>query len=144
MIVANKEGRPRKIKTPKALEALWAEFKEYCNTRTAVTTAFSQKSGEFVTAIIPKPITYTIKGFCVFVGLTERDFYAVYDKDEKFQSVIARMKEECEIDARQKFENGTIDSRLAGLWMSNYGYSTKAETNMEMKNKVVIVDDLDG
>lgn len=142
--MANKNGRPRKIKTPKALETLWQEFKDYCDSRTAVTTAFSQKSGEFVTAIIPKPVTYTIKGFCVFIGLTERDFYAVYDKDIKFQSVIARMKEECEIDARQKFENGTIDSRLAGLWMSNYGYTTKAENKEEIKNSVVIVDDLDG
>lgn len=142
--MANKNGRPRKIKTPKALETLWQEFKDYCDSRTAVTTAFSQKSGEFVTAIIPKPVTYTIKGFCAFIGLTERDFYAVYDKDIKFQSVIARMKEECEIDARQKFENGTIDSRLAGLWMSNYGYTTKAENKEEIKNSVVIVDDLDG
>lgn len=144
MIVANKNGRPRKIKTPKALEELWLEYKAHCNGKTAVTTAFSQKSGEFVTAIIPKPVTYNIKGFCVFIGLTERDFYAVYDKDEKFQSVIVRMKEECEVDARDKFENGTLDSRLAGLWMSNYGYTTKAESKEEIKNSVVIVDDLDG
>jgi hypothetical protein len=53
------------------------------------------------------------------------------------------MKEECEIDARQKFENNTLNSRLAGLWMSNYGYSTKSESKEEIKNSVVIVDDLD-
>jgi hypothetical protein len=96
-----------------------------------------------VTAVIPAPVTYTIKGFCKFIGMSEANFYITYDRNEKFKSVITRMKEECEVDAREKFENGTINSRLAGLWMSNYGYSTKAETNMEMKNKVVIVDDLD-
>lgn len=141
MIVANKYGRPRKIKSPKALEELWLEYKDYCNNRTVVTTAFSQKSGEFVTAIIPKPVTYNIKGFCNFIGLTERDFYAVYDKDDKFQSVIVRMKEECEVDAREKFENGTLDSRLAGLWMSNYGYTTSTKVEADV-SPVVIKDDV--
>ena len=44
------------------------------------------------------------------------------------------MREECEIDARRKFETGMIPSQLAGLWMSNYGYSTK--TNAEIKASV--------
>jgi hypothetical protein len=52
------------------------------------------------------------------------------------------MKEECEIDAREKFENGTIDSRLAGLWMSNYGYSTKTDATVEADVGVTIIDDL--
>ena len=137
-------GRIRKFGSAKALETAWNEYKQYCDTRTVVTTAFSQKTSEFVTAEIPKPVTYTIKGFCNWAGLTEQAFYALYDKEQKLESVIACMKEECEIDAREKFENGTIDSRLAGLWMSNYGYSTKTDNKTEVKNRVVIVDDMDG
>ena len=35
------------------------------------------------------------------------------------------MREECEGDAREKFELGYINPKLAGLWMSKYGYNTK-------------------
>ena len=75
--------------------------------------------------------------------MTEQNFYATYNKNERFELVIARMKEECETDARRKFENNTINSRLAGLWMSRYGYSTKSESKEEVRNSVVIVDDMD-
>ena len=119
----------------------WEEFKEYCDSETVIRTEFSQKSSEFVTASIPAPITYTVKGFCKFVGMTEQNFYATYNKSKKFESVIARMKEECELDARKKFENGTINSRLAGLWMGNYGYTTNANVEADIQ-QVVIVDDL--
>lgn len=131
------------FKTEKAMWKKWVEYKDYCDNKTVVRTEFSQKTSEFVTAVIPSPVTYTIKGFCLWIGMTETNFYLTYDKDEKFKLVITRMKEECEVDARQKFENNTINSRLAGLWMSHYGYTTKTENKDEIKNSVVIVDDLD-
>lgn len=137
-------GRIRKFTSAKALETAWNEYKKDCDERTVITTAFSQKTSEFITAEVPKPVTYTIKGFCVWAGLTEQAFYALYNKEKKLESVIARMKEECEIDAREKFEKGMIDSRLAGLWMSNYGYSMKNDNKTEVMNRVVIVDDMDG
>lgn len=129
--------------TPKSMAEAWEKYKVYCDSQTAIRTEFSQKTSEFVTATIPAPITYTVKGFCIHNGITEQNFYATYNKNERFESVIARMKEECEIDARRKFENNTINSRLAGLWMSNYGYTTKAESKDEIRSSVVIVDDMD-
>ena len=111
----------------------WEEFKEYCDHEMVIRTEFSQKASEFVTASIPAPITYTIKGFCKFIGMTEQNFFATYNKNKKFELVISRMKEECEIDARKKFENGTINSRLAGLWMSHYGYTTNNNVNAEVE-----------
>lgn len=36
------------------------------------------------------------------------------------------MREECEVDARQKFETGVIPVKLAGLWMSKFGYTVNA------------------
>ena len=48
------------------------------------------------------------------------------------------MREECEIDAREKFELGVIPSQLAGLWMSNYGYSTKMDSTVTGAVPVVI------
>ena len=133
----------KKFKTAKIMWDMWNEYKAYCDSRTVTRTEFSQRTSEFVTAEIPAPVTYTIKGFCLWIEMTEQNFYATYNKDKRFELVIARMKEECEIDARQKFENNTLNSRLSGLWMSHYGYSTKSESKEEIKNSVVIVDDLD-
>lgn len=135
-------ARARKFGSASALEKAWEEYKEYCDGKTVTTTAFAQKSGQFVTAVVPHPITYTIKGFCAFAGLTEAAFYDLYNKEAKLEPVIARMKQDCEIDAREKFENGTLDSRLAGLWMSNYGYTTKTDSQVSNSVDVTIIDDL--
>ena len=135
-------ARVRKFGNAAALEKAWEEFKVYCDNKTVVTTAFSQKTGSFVTQEVPHAITYTIKGFCAFAGLTEAAFYDLYNKEAKLEPVIARMKLDCEVDAREKFENGTLDSRLAGLWMSNYGYTTKTDAQVSNSVDVTIIDDL--
>ena len=109
----------------------WEEFKKYCDNKTVTRTEFSQRTSEFVTAVIPAPVTYTLKGFCKFIKMTEQNFYETYAKKKRFESVIARMREECEIDAREKFENNTLNSRLAGLWMSNYGYTTNVNQEID-------------
>lgn len=142
MATSNRKGTG-KIRSPGKMKELWEEFKVKCDHETVVNTAFSPSLGEFVTSENRHPITYTLKGFCNFVGMTEQNFNATYQKDPKFESVIACMKEECEIDARKKFENGTLDSRLAALWMYNYGYSTKTDTNVKADVEVVIVDDIE-
>lgn len=134
-------GRARKFGSAAALEKAWGEYKAYCDSKTVATTAFSPRNGVFVTQEVPHPITYTIKGFCAYVGMTDAAFYDLYNKDEKLELVIARMKQDCEIDAREKFENGTIDSRLAGLWMSHYGYTTKTDTEVKSNVGVTIIDD---
>lgn len=135
-------GRKRKFATPAVLESAWKEYRAYCNAKAVTVTEFSAKEGKFVTAEIPHPVTCTVKGFCAYHGMTEANFYAVYNQDAKFEPVIARMKQECEIDAREKFENGTINSRLAGLWMSNYGYTMRSEAQVSSSVDVTIVDDI--
>lgn len=123
-------GRPRKFKSVKALEELWEKYKTNCNNREVLTHDFSSKNSEFVTARLQRSVTYTIEGFCVFAGISRAAFYERYAGDEKFADIVTRMREECEIDAREKFELGAIPSQLAGLWMSKYGYTTKQDTNI--------------
>lgn len=135
-------GRPRKIKSAKALEEAWEEYKNYCDNQVVLTHEFSQKNSEFVSANLKKKITYTIEGFCVFIGLARSKFYETYSEDERFRYIVTRMKEECEIDARAKFETGQIPSQLAGLWMSKYGYTTKTDSKLEADVGVTIIDDL--
>lgn len=134
-------GRPRKIKSVKALEEAWEEYKNYCDNQVVLTHEFSQKNSEFVSANLRKKITYTIEGFCVFIGLSRSTFYQIYGEDDKFSYIVTRMKEECEIDARAKFETGQIPSQLAGLWMSKYGYTTNQKVEADV-SPIVIKDDV--
>lgn len=123
-------GRPRKFRSAKALEEAWEAYKEHCNNRNVLTHDFSAKNSEFVSKELKRSVSYTIEGFCVFVGIPRQSFYATYADNEKYCDIVTRMREECEIDAREKFELGIIPSQLAGLWMSKYGYTTKTDTNL--------------
>lgn len=131
-------GRPRKIKSVKAMEDAWAEFKDWCDHQTVLVHDFSAKNSEFVSAELTKSITYTIEGFCVWLGISRSAFYAYYDDDKRFVDIVTRIREECELDARRKFELGVIPPNLAGLWMSKYGYSTKTEQSVSVPEPVVI------
>lgn len=123
-------GRSRKFKSVKALEDAWEKYKADCDNQSVLTHDFSSKNSEFVSAELKRSITYTIEGFCVFADISRAAFYERYAADEKFADIVTRMKEECEVDARKKFELQVIPSQLAGLWMSKYGYTTKQDTNI--------------
>ena len=131
-------GRPRKFNSVKALEQAWIDYKEYCNNQKVLTHDFSSKNSEFVSAELKKKITYTIEGFCVWAEISRAAFYERYAENEMFADIVTRMREECEVDARIKFELGAIPSQLAGLWMSKYGYSTKTDNNVTGTVPVVI------
>ena len=64
----------------------------------------------------------------MWAGISRAAFYERYANDERFADIVTRMREECEVDARRKFELGVIEPRLASLWMGKYGYSAKQET----------------
>ena len=124
-------GRPRKIKTPEDMEQLWLEYKEYCNNREVMVHEFSSKECRHVSSKLNKSVTYTIEGFCVFIGLARSKFYETYAESEEFRDLVTRIREESEQDVRDKFELGIIPTQLSGLWMSRYdGYSTKQQVDL--------------
>lgn len=131
-------GRPRKFGTAKALEKAWDEYRQWCNNQTIVANEFSAKNNSFVSAELKKPITYTIEGFCVYIGISRQAFYEYYANDERYVDTVTRMREECEVDARIKFETGAIPTQLAGLWMSTYGYTTSTKNTVTGSVPVVI------
>ena len=143
-------GRTAKISSRKKLEELWEQYKNECDNQMVLVHDFSSKNSEFVSKELKRSTTYTIAGFCVFVGISRQSFYQTYAKDEKYVDIVTRMREECEVDARKKFELQMIPSQLAGLWMSKYGYSTKQDTNVsatlpEEKTKLdSIIEQLSG
>ena len=134
-------GRPRRFKNEKALSNAWEQYKEWCNNQSLLTHEFSSKNSQFVSKELRRSVTYTIEGFCVWVGLARSNFYETYAEDERFRDIVTRMKEECEVDARMKFELGIIEPRLAPLWMSKHGYSVKTENNVSGSVPVVISGD---
>lgn len=136
-------ARPRKFRSPKALEEKWEEYKECCNNKIVLCHEFSSKNSEFVSAELKRQVTYTIEGFCVYTGIARSTFYEIYGEDERFSDIVTRMKEECEADAREKFELGVIPSQLAGLWMSKYGYSTKQDVNAKVEPSQKLADVMD-
>jgi hypothetical protein len=129
--MAYRGGQPRKIKSPEEMEKLWEEYKDYCNNKTTVKTAFSAKEGRFIEGVVSTPISFTIEGFCLYIGLNRKNFYETYDKLEEYRYITTRIREEVEQDAREKFETETLPSKLAGLWMSRYeNYNNKQDINV--------------
>ncbi|WP_320959348.1 terminase small subunit [Hungatella effluvii] len=123
-------GRPLKIKSPEEMEQLWEEYKQVCDDQEVLTHEFSSKNSEFVSAKLKRSITYTIEGFCVYMKISRQAFYEYYVSKKRYVDIVTRIREECEADARKKFELQVIPSQLAGLWMSKYGYTTKVENNL--------------
>lgn len=123
-------GRPLKIKSPDEMEQLWEAYKQECDNQEVLTHDFSSKNSEFVSAKLKRSITYTVEGFCVYMKISRQAFYEYYASKKRYVDIVTRIREECEADARKKFELQMIPSQLAGLWMSKYGYTTKVENNL--------------
>jgi len=124
-------GRPRKISSPEEMERLWEEYKTYCDNVEVNQTSFSGKESKFVTEKVKKSITYTLEGFCVYIGIARSKFYQTYTEDENYGDIVTRIREESENDVRRKFETGSIPSQLSGLWMSRYdGYNPKQQIDV--------------
>lgn len=128
----------RKVKNEREMWEKWQAFKDLCDNQLTRVTDFSPRFAEHVTSRVPKSITYTIEGFCLFLGMARKTFYECYAKHPKFEEVVTMIREECEVDARKKFELGVIPTQLAGLWMSRYGYTTKTESDVTGAVPVVI------
>lgn len=135
-------GAPRKIKSPKAMEQAWEEYKAACDSETATVATFSTKANRYIIQEIPKPCTYDIQGFCVYIHLTRSAFYDTYDKDPRYSDIVTRMHEESETDKRKKFEKGQVPAQLAALWMGPYGYTTKTAASVDVDMPIMIVDDV--
>lgn len=120
----------RKISSPEQMEQLWEQYKEYCDNYQVTQTEFSGKESRFVAGTVKRPITYTIEGFCVYIGLARSKFYETYAESEEYRDIVTRMRDESEADVRKKFETGTIPTQLSALWMSKFGYATKQQTDV--------------
>lgn len=132
-------ARKRRIASARALATEWEEYKAACDsysttciTDTETTTADGTEAVR-VERTETHPVSYTIVGFCAHLGISRAAWYATYERDPRFVDIVARIHTECEVDVRRKFETGQINSRLAPLWMSKYGYGARVEATTEHK-----------
>ena len=66
-----------------------------------------------------------------------------YKEDEDYSEVIAQIEIDCKNNVRGRFEDGTLNTRLAGIWLGRYPeYRTQQETKISGGVPVVIQDDL--
>lgn len=146
-VAPDSRGRPRKIGSPDEMADMWERYKEQCdcNIKTVrVSSTTDDGSGEEVKTIteqreILSPVTYTVRGFCLFCGISESNFNRTYASDEDYEEIMELIDMETEIDARSKFEDGTLSPKLAALWMGRHkGYSAKTETDIKGGVPVVI------
>lgn len=91
---------------------------------------------------IQSPRSPTIKGFCLYSGISVQAWYQNYADNPVFAPTVAQITAACEAETRGLFEDGQIPSNLAALWMGGYGYSTKQEQDINGGVPVVIADDL--
>lgn len=132
----------RKIKSPAQLLRQWEEYKQQCDSHTAITHEFSQKLGCFVSETLNKPLPYTKVGFCAFLGISKQSFRDTYESDPDYTAIVTRIRDACELDMVSKLVTGNVPSQLAGLMLSKYGYTTKTENDVTVTNPVVIRDTL--
>lgn len=128
--------RPRKIGCPEEMAILWGEYKAECDNHTIIKSFVEH--GMLKNIEVRAPRTYTIKGFCLYLGINESTWQRTYKDEQLFSDVVEMIRMDCEVDSRGKFEDGILNPRLAPLWMSSYeGYSAKTQT--EIKGGVPVV-----
>lgn len=135
-IAAEAVGRPRKIGSPEEMAELWDAYTYMCDNHTRVQTVIV--GGRAVECEVRAPLTYTLEGFCLSIPLSQSSFNDTYRRDPDYAELIELIEEMTHIDARSKFEDGSLNPKLAALWMGRHkGYSTKSET--EVKGGVPVV-----
>lgn len=148
LYIAQDVGRPRKF-TPDEIEKRWEKYKAKCDgnikkrqVTTTTTDADGKKVKETTVSNVLAPLTYTIDGFCLFLPLSRR-LWADYREDEDYRDICERIEDECKDNARARFEDGTLNTKLAGIWLGRYPeYRTQQETKITGGVPVVIQDDL--
>ena len=137
-VAANAVGRPRVFGSPEEMAQKWDEYTQMCDEHVRYQTLVDKDSGASCEVEVLAPLTYTIEGFCLSVPISMTAFDKTYRDDPEYAELIQMMEQMTHIDARSKFEDGTLNPKLAGLWMGRHkGYSTKAET--EIKGGVPVV-----
>lgn len=132
-------AREKKFKTAAALAAAWTRYKKWCDEHTVKTRMVEGERERVIEQ--SRPLTYTIEGFCAYEKISRQAFHQTYSSNNDFSAVVECIREECEVDARQKFETGQLPSKLAGLWMARYGYASKP-VNSDDKSDVPRFEDL--
>lgn len=121
----------------KGLEALWEQYKDHCDHQKVLTYNYNASSKQYIPQELQKCITYTLEGFCVYVGLSRTAFRERYESDPKYADLVTRMREECEVDAWNKFELQQLPPQLAGRWMDRYAAAAQETESTSTLDRIL-------
>ena len=138
------------FESPEDMETKWNEYVSKCanNKVDEFTEVNKTKTVEGVTETyvdiikkkVKKPLSPSIVGFCLNNRITRQGFYKGYANDDKYAEVFELMGMTSEVVTKELFEQGAIPTQLSGLWMSQFGNSTKKENRVKSEQSINIVE----
>lgn len=79
--LVKKPGRERKYPTPAGLEKKCIEYFEWVVANPLIEARAAQHNGIFVHGELKKPRAMTLKGLCLFIGLTDKTWTSYRDRE---------------------------------------------------------------
>ena len=73
----------------------------------------------------------------MYVGLSRTAFRERYESDPKYADLVTRMREECEVDAWNKFELQQLPPQLAGRWMDRYAAAAQETESTSTLDRIL-------
>lgn len=139
------------FKGPEDMWEKWIAFVEHCMTYEVIekTVTKSKHKGttvdgedresdfeDFKEKKLIKPKTPTMDGFTIYCNLGSSAMYKYYLNNPEYVDVVTDIRMQSKEVHRQLFEQGSIPTQLSGLWMSQFGYSTKVDTNIKAEQTI--------
>ncbi len=120
---ANPVGRPLAFNSPEELEAVIAEYFDFCDNR--IQQVFSPKADAVIEVISPAP--YTMSGLARRLGLDRKTILNYSNKEEFFPTIKAareRVQEDVETRLMEKQATGAIFNLK-----NNFGWVDETKTD---------------
>jgi hypothetical protein len=138
-----KLGSPRKFK----ISELLTKWEEYKKSRIAHKDKWIYPNGKPTKVEEEIKMPLFIKGFALSLGMSSSNFFNCYlnTEEKDFMQLHKYIKEECEMSKVDGFVLGNYPPQLAGLLLSQHGYSTKQDVkqvNLEVETSSPVAHEL--
>lgn len=133
----SKHGRDKIFGTPEIFIESAYEYFEKCDINPWF-KAEAVKSGHEVGKIIKVPTQkpYSIKGLCIFLGITEKTF-SNYEKDEKYKDFFQVFTHVRDIIENNQLEGATVGAYNANIIGRMLGLTDKIDVDITNKRKSI-------
>ena len=117
--------------TPVEVLEVFEEYSGYIADNPLIDKVLNQKTGEVQE--VEKPRAMTVKGFCLYAGLSYSTFRK-YSNDIRYKAIINAIKDAIYV---QKFEHAAVNLMNAGFIARDLGLADKHEHEVSDKKKEI-------